>query len=260
MDEPFTIQLVQPDSDSCACVCVNALTRSHKAAQSAPAPAASHLSSNILDSDSIDMQPTDVVDDPVRQAAAFRDTIIQGYAQDPWFADAKNLSQLNDRQGLYHKHSAVAIPDHDGCRARLLHEFYEAPLAGHPGVSRTARLISKDYWWPTLRSDVLAHVQKCGSCQRNRGATQRPFGEAQPPKVPDFQWQEASMDFITHLPRTRSGYTAIVVVIDRLTKTIHLLPTFDTSSAQDTAALFRDRVFALHGMPQRRKFYLSLLA
>ena len=58
------------------------------------------------------------------------------------------------------------------------------------------------------------------------------------------------MDFITHLPTTRSGYSAIFVIVDRLTKMIHFLTTADTATAEETAALFRDRVFVLHGMPQ----------
>ena len=59
------------------------------------------------------------------------------------------------------------------------------------------------------------------------------------------------MDFITHLPKTRRGHTAIFVVVDRLSKLVHLIPTVDTASAEDVARLFIDNIFALHGMPKR---------
>ena len=58
------------------------------------------------------------------------------------------------------------------------------------------------------------------------------------------------MDFITKLPRTRSGYTSIFVVVDRLTKMVHFIPTVDSLTAPECAALFRDRIFSLHGMPK----------
>ena len=58
------------------------------------------------------------------------------------------------------------------------------------------------------------------------------------------------MNFIVHLPKTRSGFTAILAMVDRLTKMVHFLPTVDTATAKETAALFRDRVFCLHGMPR----------
>ena len=201
----------------------------------------------------VDAPASEVNDNAVSHAvpaSSFRDKIVQGYLKDPWFADARNVSQLVEKQGLYLKHSAIVIPDHANLRSKLLHEFHNTPYAGHLGVNRTTKLIEKDYWWPALRSDVLSHVKTCGACQRDKGATQRPFGEAQPLAVPDYQWKDISMDFITHLPPTRSGYTSIFVVVDRLSKMVHFLPTVDTASAEDVAALFRDRVFCLHGMPQ----------
>ena len=249
-------------------VSVNALTRSLKAAQapsvpSAVNPAASPAPSDVQEPEadlllSEHAEPTSAMSDdndlpalPASQSAAIsRDSIIQGYTQDPWFSNAQHLSQLVLKQDLYWKQSAVVIPHFADLRHKLLHEFHNTPCAGHLGVNRTTKLIEKDYWWPTLRADVLSHVRSCGSCQRNKGATQRPYGVLQPLPVPDYQWQHISMDFVVHLPKTRSGFTAILVVVDRLSKMVHFLPTFDTATAEDTAALFRDRVFCLHGMPQ----------
>ena len=58
------------------------------------------------------------------------------------------------------------------------------------------------------------------------------------------------MDFITHLPKTKTGYTALYVVIDRLTKLVHIAPTTNTATAADTAQLFLDMVFKHHGLPR----------
>ena len=58
------------------------------------------------------------------------------------------------------------------------------------------------------------------------------------------------MDFITHLPKTRQGHTAILVVVDRLSKLSHFIPTVDEASAEDVARLFLDNIFAHHGMPE----------
>jgi hypothetical protein len=56
------------------------------------------------------------------------------------------------------------------------------------------------------------------------------------------------MDFIVGLPES-SGFDAILVVVDRLTKMAHFLPTTGTVDSEGTAALFRDGVFRLHGLP-----------
>lgn len=58
------------------------------------------------------------------------------------------------------------------------------------------------------------------------------------------------MDFIVALPETSEGYDAIMVVIDRLTKRAHFLSTTTIATTRETAELYRDRTFVLHGLPE----------
>ena len=59
-----------------------------------------------------------------------------------------------------------------------------------------------------------------------------------------------SMDSITKLPCPRSSHTSIFVVVDRLTRMVHFIPTVDKLIAPEGAALSRDRILSLHGMPK----------
>jgi len=45
------------------------------------------------------------------------------------------------------------------------------------------------------------------------------------------------------------GYDAILVVVDRLTKMEHFIPTTERTSIEGLARLFRDNVWKLHGLP-----------
>jgi len=56
------------------------------------------------------------------------------------------------------------------------------------------------------------------------------------------------MDFIKQLPSS-SGFTAILVVIDRLSKQAIFIPTHDTITSPELAQLFLLHVFAKHGVP-----------
>lgn len=56
------------------------------------------------------------------------------------------------------------------------------------------------------------------------------------------------MDFIEHLPDS-SGFTAILVIIDRLSKQAIFIPTHDTITSPDLARLFVLHVFSKHGVP-----------
>ena len=56
------------------------------------------------------------------------------------------------------------------------------------------------------------------------------------------------MDFIEQLP-TSSGFTAILVVVDRLLKQVLFIPTHDTITSPELTQLFLLHVFSKHGIP-----------
>ena len=58
------------------------------------------------------------------------------------------------------------------------------------------------------------------------------------------------MDFIVQLPKTKTGHDAILVVVDRLSKRVHFIPTTTNATAPEVAKLFFNQVFRLHGLPQ----------
>jgi transposase InsO family protein len=58
------------------------------------------------------------------------------------------------------------------------------------------------------------------------------------------------MDFITQLPVTKAGFDAIVIFVDMFSKMVHFVPTRTTATAPDTARIFFDNVFKLHGLPK----------
>ncbi|CAI7918000.1 unnamed protein product [Closterium sp. NIES-54] len=68
-----------------------------------------------------------------------------------------------------------------------------------------------------------------------------------------LQWEKelavVSLDFITGLPSTARGHDSILVVIDKLSKIGHFIPTNATATAEATAHLFFDLIITIHGIP-----------
>jgi len=87
------------------------------------------------------------------------------------------------------------------------------------------------------------------TCQRNKNHTEQPVGKLMPNSIPEKPWAHISADFITKLPLAQ-GYDSILVVVDRLTKIVHFIPTMEKTSAKELARLFRDNVWKLHGLPE----------
>jgi hypothetical protein len=64
------------------------------------------------------------------------------------------------------------------------------------------------------------------------------------------QRDKIGMDFITGLPRTRSGYDSIWVVVDHLTKVAHFIPMKTTYTSAQLAKIYVNRIVCLHGVPK----------
>src|SRR3546814_14657933 len=59
------------------------------------------------------------------------------------------------------------------------------------------------------------------------------------------------MDFITNLPKTKTGNESIFVVVDRFSKMAEFIPMHGDLNAKEVAKLFIDNVFKHHGIPQQ---------
>ena len=79
----------------------------------------------------------------------------------------------------------------------------------------------------------------------------QPAGKLKPLLVPEASWACVKADRSTNLPKTKQGFTAILVVVDRLTKMAHFVPCKSESTAYDIARLFVDNIWKHHGMPLR---------
>jgi hypothetical protein len=58
------------------------------------------------------------------------------------------------------------------------------------------------------------------------------------------------MDFITEFPKSTRQNDAIMVVVDKFSKSAHFIPVKSTCKAIDIANIFMKDIFILHGMPR----------
>ena len=188
--------------------------------------------------------------EPVTSQGNIIQQLQAGYDTDPWFKTPSNLTSLEFRDGLWWRNNLVVVPDVPGLRRGILYELHDAPYSGHPGISKTLKNVQRLYWWHSVRPDVIDYVKTCANCQRNKASSAKPAGVLHPLPIPHSPWSSVSMDFIVHLPKTSSGYDAIVVFVDRLTKMVHIAPTHTSVTAEGTAELFVDHVFKHHGVPE----------
>ncbi|GJY19385.1 putative reverse transcriptase domain-containing protein [Tanacetum coccineum] len=78
---------------------------------------------------------------------------------------------------------------------------------------------------------------------------QRPSGLLVQPKIPEWKWDNITMDFVTKLPKTSQGYDTIWVIVDRLTKSAIFTPMRETDPLDKLARMYLKEVVTRHGIP-----------
>ncbi|GJS57390.1 hypothetical protein Tco_0652174 [Tanacetum coccineum] len=69
---------------------------------------------------------------------------------------------------------------------------------------------------PNMKADIAAYVNKCLTCAKVKAKHQRPSGLLVQPKIPEWKWDNITMDFVTKLPKTSQGYDTIWVAFGRI--------------------------------------------
>ena len=106
-----------------------------------------------------------------------------------------------------------------------------------------------NYYWPGLQAYINDYCKSCTTCSCTKPVCHRPYGLLKQLPVPEKPWNSISLDFIEKLPPSSSGYTAILVIVDHMTKQGLFIPTHDMITSQQPAQLFVLHIFSKHGIP-----------
>ncbi|GJR59403.1 putative reverse transcriptase domain-containing protein, partial [Tanacetum coccineum] len=112
-------------------------------------------------------------------------------------------------------------------------------------VTMLWRLEDCDY----ARANIATYVSKCLTCAKVKVEHQRPSGLLVQPKIPEWKWDNITMDFVTKLPKTSQGYDTIWVIVDRLTKSAIFTPMRETDPMDKLARIYLKEVVTRHGIP-----------
>ncbi|GJZ01838.1 putative reverse transcriptase domain-containing protein [Tanacetum coccineum] len=109
-------------------------------------------------------------------------------------------------------------------RTVIMHESHKSKYYVHPGSDKIYQDMKKLYWWPNMKADIATYVSKCLTCAKVKAEHQRPLGLLVQPKIPEWKWDNITMDFVTKLPK-------------------------ETDSTEKLARLYIKEVVARHGIP-----------
>nr|GEV97092.1 reverse transcriptase domain-containing protein [Tanacetum cinerariifolium] len=108
----------------------------------------------------------------------------------------------------------------------------------HSGFEKMYQDMKRLYWWPNMKADIATYVSKCLTCAKVKAEHQRPLKLLVQPKIPEWKWENITMDFVTKLPKSSQGYDAIWVIVDRLTKFVIFVPMRETDPMDKLARMY----------------------
>ncbi|GJZ84209.1 putative reverse transcriptase domain-containing protein [Tanacetum coccineum] len=134
-------------------------------------------------------------------------------------------------------------------RTVIMHESHKSWLK----MQNFQKLLENKSWnhvrMEPCASILEVGVNKCLTCAKVKAEHQRPSGLLVQPKIPEWKWDNITMDFVTKLPKTSQGYDTIWVIVDRLTKSAIFTPMRETDPLDKLARLYLKEVVTRHGIP-----------
>nr|GFA25954.1 putative reverse transcriptase [Tanacetum cinerariifolium] len=101
------------------------------------------------------------------------------------------------------------LPCYGDLRTVIMHESYKSKYFVHPGSDKMYQDMKKLYWLPNIKANIATNVSKCLTCAKGKAEHQRLLGLLVQPKIPEWKWDNITMDFVTKLPKSSQGYDAI---------------------------------------------------
>ncbi|GJX65336.1 putative reverse transcriptase domain-containing protein [Tanacetum coccineum] len=101
------------------------------------------------------------------------------------------------------------LPCYGDLRTLIMHESHKSKYSVYPGSDKMYQDMKQLYWWPNMKADIATYVSKCLTCLKVKVEHQKPSGLSVQPEIPQWKWDNITMDFVTKLPKTQSGNDTI---------------------------------------------------
>ena len=155
---------------------------------------------------------------------------------------------INDDGGLYYK-SRLCVPNVQDLKKKLMYESHNTVFTMHSRGNKMCQDMKQYYWWRGMKKDIVEYVSKCLTCQQVKTEHQVSSGLLNPIPIPQWKWDNITMDFVSSFPLTQRKHDLVWVIVDSLTKSTHFLPFRLDYSMDRLAELYVNEIVRLHGIP-----------
>ncbi|MBW0548958.1 hypothetical protein O181_088673 [Austropuccinia psidii MF-1] len=107
---------------------------------------------------------------------------------------------------------------------------------GHMSVDRTRERVTSTVWWLKWEQELSEYIDICERCQKANRKHGKKYGLLQHIEEPKHPWETINMDWVAGLVvGSKENYNACLIMVDRCSKSMRLLPCHKEDTAMDTA-------------------------
>jgi hypothetical protein len=185
-----------------------------------------------------------------------RDEIIAAQKNDEGMGHIKRRMQEGDPkvpcfhedvEGTLWFKERLVVPKKEALK-KILDEAHIARYSIHPGSTKMYHDLRQQFLWTRMKCEAARYVLECDTCRKVKADYMKPGGLLQLLSIPEWKWDNISMDFIVHLPITAHKFDLIWVIMDRLSKSAHFIPVHTNYNVQKYMRIYIARVLCLHGV------------
>ncbi|GKB40269.1 putative reverse transcriptase domain-containing protein [Tanacetum coccineum] len=104
------------------------------------------------------------------------------------------------------------LPCYGDLRSVIMHGSYKSKYSIYSGSDKMYKDMKKLCWLPNMKADIATYVSKCLTYAKVKAKHQRPSGLLVQPEIPQWKWDNITIDFVTKLPKSLQGYNTIWVI------------------------------------------------
>ncbi|GBG88010.1 hypothetical protein CBR_g46381 [Chara braunii] len=163
-----------------------------------------------------------------------KEELVEQTAKDPELssilerlrADPSSQPDFHEYGGLifrrYGNRDRLCVPNHEPLRTHFLDVAHGR--SGHFGMAKTYTNLLRQFDWPGMKGTAEKFVAECQVCQRIKPCRQKSMGLLTPLPIPDGPWESVSIDFTDMGKVSKNGYSQVMVIVDRFSKFLNLIP------------------------------------
>jgi hypothetical protein len=142
------------------------------------------------------------------------------------------------------------VPKKKALKKKILDEAHMSRYSIYRGSTKMYHNLRQQFWWTRMKHEVARYVSECDTCRKVKVDYMKPVGLLQPLSIPEWKWDDISMDFIVGLPLIAHKFDSIWVIVDRLSQFAHFIPIRTCYDSQRYTETYITRILWLHGVPK----------